>query len=497
MHVVSKSYYRSFLKDNAVVISGHVLVYLKGIILIPIIIKSAGASIYGGFVLLTSVLGIAYGISSFGTGFRLKRFMPSALSMAERSDLFYPQFLFNLLSILGFSTLFVLLEKPLNAYIFKNNITYSIWIIPLYLITYLLFSQGTNYFRYTNRIQYLTLVSICFPYLHIGFVLLCYYVINSISINILLGTYGLASLVIAIPIFWVILKEIGAKITFYTTTDFITDIKTGFPLVLGFIVDFVLAVSDRYVIAFYLTLSDVGYYTAGYVLGSLIVFIPKAMCTALPQLLCRALDNGNESAAHTMSNYALKIYLLVAIPFVFGGLALAKPVLIICTNADIAQNAFLVIPVVALGTLFYGLNLILSDVMFVCLKTKAIFKMNAIAALFNISANIILFHFYKNIMVAAVTTVLSYSIAFYYSYRIVIKDWPLSFYPGTIIKSIIASAAMCIMLFWLSAYFQIGDTFFMILGRVILGIIIYTLLLFALSTFTREETKYLKSIFLN
>ena len=48
---MSQSYYRSFIKDNAVVIVGHIVVYMKGIILMPIIIKTVGVTIYGGFVL--------------------------------------------------------------------------------------------------------------------------------------------------------------------------------------------------------------------------------------------------------------------------------------------------------------------------------------------------------------------------------------------------------------------------------------------------------------
>jgi len=97
-----QSLYRSFIKDNAIVLIGHILVYLKGIILMPIIIKTVGVTIYGGFTLLSSILGIAFGLSSFGAGFRARRFLPSAETMSARSDLFYPQFFFSLLSTIFF-----------------------------------------------------------------------------------------------------------------------------------------------------------------------------------------------------------------------------------------------------------------------------------------------------------------------------------------------------------------------------------------------------------
>ena len=59
--VMSQSYRRSFIKDNAIVIVGHLLVYMKGIILMPIIIKTVGVTIYGGFVLLFRFLGLFSG----------------------------------------------------------------------------------------------------------------------------------------------------------------------------------------------------------------------------------------------------------------------------------------------------------------------------------------------------------------------------------------------------------------------------------------------------
>lgn len=490
---MSQAYYKSFIKDNFIVICGVALVYMKGIILMPLIIKSVGVTIYGGFVLLTSILGIAFGISSFGADFKAKRFMPSAKNMAERGSLFYPQFFFNMLCIFILSLLFVLLEKQLKTHLFKNEIIFSIWIVPLYLVLYLLYSQGSDYFRYTSRVHYMTLAGLCFPYLHIGFILFYIYRYGSISINMLVITMALSAILIAIPSFFVIFRETGAKISFYNSKNLISDIKIGFPLILVNIVDFILAGSDRYLIAFYLTVSDVGYYTAGYVLGSLIVLIPKAMGTALPQLLSRAVDRGDESEAQRMLNYALKIFLLLAIPFIFGSMALSKPILTSLANQDVAQNSFLITPIVALGTLFYGLNLIISTVFFVRLKTHAIFKMNLFAALFNLLANFVLIYFFRNIIVAAITTFLSYFIAFLYVRKIVRKSWPVDFQPVTIAKSVAASAFMYGLLFWVSSKAEEVNSVTIVVGGLVLGIVAYFGGLFVLRTFSKKELQFVKS----
>ncbi len=492
---MSKSYSRSFIKDNTTVIIGHILVYMKGIILMPIIIKTVGVTVYGGFVLLSSVLGIVFGISSFGAGFRARRFLPSTSEMTTRGELFYPQFFFQMLSILSLSLLLVLFNRQLNIHFFKNEISYSVLIIPIYMISYFLYSQGSDYFRYTSRVHYMTAATLSFPYIHIGLILLFYYCYRYISINVLVMSQTISAFLIAAPCFWIIFREIGVKFSFYNLKGLVSDIKLGFPLVLGFIVDFILAGSDRYFIAFYMTVSAVGYYNPGYVLGSLIIFIPKAMGTALPQLLSKAVDNGDEQDAQRMLNYAIKIFLLLAIPFIFGSMVLSKPILALLANSEVAENAYLVTPIVALGTLFYGLNIILSNVLFVRMKTYAMFKMNFVAAVFNLVANLVLLYFFRNIIIAAVTTLASYFLAFLYVNKIIKKKeaWPIDSQCVIILKSVGASLLMCGLLFWFSLMTQGNASITLLGGKLALGIFAYVTGLFALRSFSRQELQFMKS----
>ena len=459
----------------------------------PIIIKTVGVTIYGGFVLLSSILGIVFGISSFGAGFKAKRFMPSAVDMIARRSLFYPQFFFQMLSILLLSLLLILLDRQINIYIFKNEIDYSVLIIPCFLILYVLYSQGSDYFRYTSRVHYMTAATLSFPYIHIGLILLFYYCYRYISINVLVMSHAASAFLIATPCFWIIFREIGVRFSFYSIKSLISDIKLGFPLVLGFIVDFILAGSDRYFIAFYLTVSAVGYYNPGYVLGSLIIFIPKAMGTAMPQLLSKAVDSNKENEAQRMLNYSIKFFLLMAIPFIFGSMILGKPILTLLANSEVAENAYLVTPIVALGTLFYGLNIILSNALFVRLKTFAIFKMNLFASVFNLLANLILLYFFRNIIVAAITTFVSYFIAFIYITKIVKVDWLVDFQPVTILKSVGASSFMIALLFWASLKAGGGSSVGMLAGELILGVVAYIGGLFILGTFSKKELQFMKS----
>ncbi len=490
---MTKPYYRSFIKDNSTIIIGNMLVSLKGIILMPIIIKTVGVTVYGGFVLFMSLLGIVFGISSFGAGFRAQRYLPSTGDMPARRKFFYRQFFFQMLSILFLSLLLMLLNRQINIYIFKNEISYSILIIPLYLFCHFLYSQGYFYFRYTSRISYMTVAGISYPYIFIGLILLFFYFYRYMNLNTLVMCQIFASFLIAIPCFWIIFSELGPRFSFYNIKDLISDIKIGFPIVLGVIVDFILAGSDRYFIAFYLTVAAVGHYNPGYVLGSLIIFVPKAMGGAIPQLISKAVDNDNEYDAQRMLNYALKIFLLLAIPFIFGSMILSKPILTLLANIEVAEKAYLITPIVALGTLFYGLNITLSQALFVRLKTYEMFKMNLLASAFNLLANLIALYFFKNIIVAAITTFLSYFIAFIYVYKIVIKDWPVDFQPILIVKSLTASLFMATLLFWISLKSRGGISVSMLAVEMVLGIVVYIASLLILGTFSKKELRFVKN----
>lgn len=494
---MSNAYAKSFIKDNGIIIFGNVLNYMKSIILMPLLIKTVGVTIYGGFVLFVSLLGIVIGVSSLGAGFRAQRFLPSTVDRTARHALFFPQFYFQFASILCLSLILILLCIPIDKYIFKGAVSYHILVIPVYLVCIFLFAQSTNYFRYTSRILYMTVGGILFAFLDIAFILAYFYLVGYLSINILVLSQALSGLIIAAPCLWLIYKEIGIRPSFYKNIrDLISDIKIGFPLVVNYLIDFVLAGSDRYLIAFYMTVSAVGYYNPGYTLGSLILFIPKAMGGAMPQLLARAVDSNSDDEGKRMLNYAIKFFLLAAIPFIFGCIVLSRPILTLLANEEVARNAYLVTPVVALGALFYGLNQILSNVLFVRFKTDKLAKMNFFASFISVTLNFILIYFFRNIIVAAITSLVSFFMAFIYISGVVRRDgWHIDFQPVTIVKSISAAILMCLVLSGFSTLFDSISRIGFVLIAVMIGIAAYTCGLFILGTFSRKELQFVRSCF--
>jgi O-antigen/teichoic acid export membrane protein len=488
------SNYRAFIKNNLIVLSGHLLIYAQGVILMPIIIKTIGVKVYGGYGILITIVGFVMGISSFGVGFRRSRFLPSASDRENRQALFYPQFYFHFASLMLLSVGLILLFPILDKSFFKGDVSFAIWLVVPYFIFNLLYSQTTDYFRYTHRINYFNSFTVSYAFLNITFIILLFSLNYRLTINALFTVQIVSSMLVAVPLTIKMIRELRFRFAIPNLEDLLRDIKLGFPLVLVYIVDFILNSSDRYVIAAFISITAVGYYNSAYALGSFIVLLPKISGVVLPPLIFKAVDAGNEAEARTMVNYTIKFYLLAAIPFVVGSAVMSKPILTLLANKEVADSAFLVTPVVALGTLFYGLNIILSNVLFVRLKTAVMFKMNFIAAIMNLGINLLIFYFIRNILVAAISTFLSYFVAFIFVHRMVAIEWPIDYDFKTIIKSMVAALVMGVVLSLALGLGTGAQRFSYVVGEIIIGLSIYCVAIFLLKTFSPHEWLHLKKL---
>jgi O-antigen/teichoic acid export membrane protein len=491
--VTSARFTTSFVRDNAVVLAGTLLAYGQGIVLMPVIIKNVGSETYGGFVVLSSILSVVFGLSSLGIGYTAARMMPSTADVDERRRLYIPQFAFQLSSICVLSILLLLIDGPIRTFVFKNQLEYSPMVVPAYLLSYVLYAQSGSYFRFTSRLAVMTTAGLAFPILNIAIVLGVLYFDRGITINLLVLAQAAAAFLVALPMAWTIRREIGMRLSLGARAALVADWKLGFPLVLNFVVDFLLAASDRWIISVYMGLSAVAYYYPAYVIGSLIMFVPRAMSTTLPQLLARAVDGNQEIEAQRMLDYAIRIFLLLALPFIVGCMVLGRPLLRILGNEDVAQGGHAVVPIVAVGAVFFGLSLLLSNVLFVRRRPAAIFRMNTLAAAVNVLWNLVLLYFVRDILVAAWSTLAGYVIAFGYVLRSLGADWRIDWHPQVIVKSMIASAVMGGVLVALRLSLAESDTVAMIALEIVIGAATYGCALMAVGGVSAKEIAFMKA----
>lgn len=460
----------------------------------PIIIKTVGVTIYGGYILLISAIGFIFGISSLGVGFKYKRYFPASAGNESRRKLFYPQFLFQLMSVFLLSLLIVSFNRSIKNWLFANKIEFMIILVPLLLLFNMFFSQSTDYFRYSGRMGYFNFTTVAMPYVSIGIVVIFLYSFRSIDVNLLVLSQILAMLLLSLPLMLKIFREIGFCLSAIKVDDLLADMKLGFPLTLTNVTNFILRSSDRYVIAFFISVTAVGYYSPAYTLGSLIIFFPMVSGVVLPPLLSKAVDNGRKQEAQVMVNYTIMGFLLISIPFVTGSYVLGRPILNLLANADVAEKAYLIVPVIAIGTIFYGLNVILNNVLFVQMRTKTMFWINTMVAIINLVLNLVLIYVFRNIMIAALSALISYCISFIIMYRIISNFWKVGFNQTAIMKSISASILMMVSMLWVFSYILNKRQPVYILCEIVFGGLVYLALLFIFRVFSDKELTFLKKI---
>jgi O-antigen/teichoic acid export membrane protein len=483
--------YRKFIKDNLIVVIGHILIYAKGIILLPILIKNIGTGFYGDYIILMTGIGFICGISSFGAGFKFRRFIPSAETVVERRNLFYCPLFFWLISTLAISLVLIVSGNFIKTTVFKGGINFSMYLVVLILIFYVFYSLSTDFFRYTHRMNYFAAATTSQPYLMILLTVAAVCILNKKTLDSLLLAYLVTLIVISVPLLVIIFREIRFGVFGFRVKTIVEDIRLGFPLVLSYVLDFILSGSDKYVIAVFMTTTAVGCYSPACTLGSLVILLPKVFGVVLPPLLSNAADSGRDNEIKTLVNYSIKIFLLIGIPFTAASFVLSKPLLEVFANKQVADAAYLATPIVAAGILFYGLNLILSNVLFVQLKTRIMFAVNILSAGLNLLLNIVFIYLFKSILVAAVTTLVSYMVSFVVLNLQMKQYLRVSYDLPVVLKCSISSVLMGFILHWVRLTFGGGSgTLFL---SMLVGIITYIAFLFAFRTFSTKELNFVRS----
>jgi len=307
-------------RNQTWILASHVLVYARGLILLPVLIKTLGPGVYGSLILLLATAEVIYGISSLGLDYRFCREMPSTTGRTAKRALFYGQFWPHALLVLVAITL--ILAASSTGFSILPEVDAG-WLIALLLVANFCYDKLTDYLGYTDRQGWLAVALTAAPYLNIAIVLVSL-LLTQVTLSHLVWISAAVQIATALPILVLLLTEIGVTVRLPAISELSGNVRLGFPLVCAYMVDFILGTSDRFVIAHFMGPEAVGYYSPAYALGSLIILVPKALGIVLPPALSREFDAGNLEQVDKVVNAALQAYLTIAIPFILCAIVVGK-----------------------------------------------------------------------------------------------------------------------------------------------------------------------------
>lgn len=420
-----------------------VLVHLRGLIVMPILIKMAGETVFGAFVLVGSFITFIHGISGLGVYYSYWRSLPAAEGRTERRRLLMPQLSFRLVLTTVLCIAFIAFEEQTAHLLMLDALPFNGWLAAAWLLALLMLDQSTNYYRYTERMTVVNLVTIGHFFLYITAIVWAAGAFGALSLNLLLLLQSSAILVVAVPVLvFGVLRETGVERPRMPVGAFIGQARLGLPMTLEFVIDFLLAAGDRYIITFFLTVTAVGAYQPAYQIAAVLSFVPKVIGMVLPPQLSRLVDLGDKAEANRLLRLCLRLHVIIAVPFVIGALMVGPSLVQLLANSAVAEASRWVTPLIALGMAFYGVILLVSYIAFVLGQTWRIMRANIIAVGLNLALNIAFLTMIPDIAVVALATMLSYAVAAVYCVVAVRPHWSIPFEPALMVRCLAAGGLM-------------------------------------------------------
>lgn len=420
-----------------------VLISLSSLIRAPLIINKIDISTYGVYVLIISSVPIAISLLSFGSGFLSRRYLPNCDNRKQKEDLFIPQFYFRLSIILLVCIISLIFSELIEFSVIPNK--FYLRVTVLFFLLYYFFEQIADYFRYTHRIKLSSLMGLAYNYIIITLIYIFSFLDLIKTNNSLIVIHIISLLVILLPAYAKGLSEIKFSPKRYNGSgELKKDIKIGFPLILNNLNESVINIGDRYILGFLISTAAVGFYTPAYAIGSLLLILARVSTGVLPPIISKLFDEQKKDTIATILTLFTKFYLTISLGFFAGCLFYGFDFLEIYINRQFANNATTVLAIISFSSVFSGMNYIFSNIFYVELKTKFMLIVNLSGTVFNVIANIILILIFDNIMVAAITTLLTFLIVFTIYFLNVKSYLYLRFSTISILKILIPSLVIII-----------------------------------------------------
>jgi len=468
---------KTFIRRLGLVGFSQTFVSLKGLIYLPILTRNLGASDYGVWALILVTFAVLQPFIILGLNSPILRFLASQKKEKIVQGVITVVIVVLLTGTIASIILFLssdiiainILKEPSAAYIIKIAAPF---VILDSLNTIILGS-----FRVFGMIKKLALVSIVKTFLEIGLIML--FILFGFG---LIG--AILSLMIAAVISLIIMLFFIFSYAGVPRPDFLLlkpYLLFGIPLIPITLAQFVIEISDRYVVGFFMGAEKVGIYSAAYGIG----IIPLGLSTYLVFLLGPTVydlyDKGKIDKVKMYLSYSWKYLLMLSIPSAFGLSILAKSLLLNLTTTKFVSDGIYIIPLVVVSIVFYGMEQIFGVSLWIFKRRRIFFIAFVCAAVTNFTLNIIFVPRY-GVIAAAVTTLIAYIILTvitgYSSRRHFSFDLHLRF----TMKCIIASIGMTFCIWILNPIHIIS-----IVISIILGIIIYFCLLLLLKGFKKKE----------
>jgi O-antigen/teichoic acid export membrane protein len=456
---------------------GEILIAVGGFISFPIYTRMLTIEEYGIMSLVTITLAIFEAL--FSAGFRpaSQRFF-SQYTNKNQFQQFYSTIILSSLAFGMFGTLSVFLLSRLLSFLgILSNDIYNILTLASLLIGIRIMAQIIGcFFRAREEAGIYSFFAVLTKYVRMSlaiiFVTVFLYGLFGFFVGIIVGEF----VVLCFYAFYMI-QKMGSPTGNYSTVLLKEMISYGLPIVFSGYALLILRLGDRYLVGYFLSVSDVANYSVPYNLCDYITgIIVTAFQFAFFPMIMNLWNQGKHAQVDLQVRSAIRYYCMIALPMIFGTIALGDQLIVFFASEKYSGTSH-ILPYVIIGVMLQGLFLPLMIGLHFSKKTQVMLKLSWWAAFLNITMNIILIPA-MGILGAAIATLFSYvalliagAITSSKYFKVKIPWHPISNY-------FLSAIAMFLFVKILEGYALSDHLFSLILS----GVLAYSLILISIDT---------------
>lgn len=296
------------------------------------------------------------------------------------------------------------------------------------------------------------------------------------------GAYGnlhgmfLGTLIVGLPLLIVTLRNISPA---WHWKHIRHALAFTLPLIPHMLSLWILNLSDRWILQYYVSLTEIGIYSFGYLFGSIIQIIALSVSEAISPYYYRVA--GEHTQAQVLLTRLATYYMAIVIWAAVGLVAMAREVISLIAMRPEYHAAATVIPWVVLGCVARGFYFIFIGAVYHAKSLTLLPVITIVAGLVNIGLNLLLVPLW-GIIAAAITTFIAYVLQAILIYWLAQRSFPLRYeYQRLIVISLLG-----LVWGWPLCSFVLPNVWMSLMVKLMLALT-FPLALIALRFFTAEE----------
>ena len=486
--VREKNVIRGFVKDLLKYLPAQIVPAIAGMIVIPVITRLFPPADYGNYVLVIATVSVLTTIVGW-LSMSIIRFYPACERDGRLPELYGTVIKWLLISVITLAAIFSGIIFAAKAKL-GDQLYYLMLIGTLVFVLSATFQTLQQVLRARRQVGWYSSFSIWQSVAGLGIGIALVMAFRFDIEGLLWGS--VLSTVVVLPLFWKLAIRGGSWQT-GVSIDLTKEMaKYGFPLVVANLAAWILSLSDRYILEFSRGAHEVGIYSASYAISekSILLLVSLFYLTSRPVGISIWEREGKERSQEFTSKLT-RYYLMICLPAVIGISVLAKPVTYILTGSGYHEG-FRIMPLVALGGFFLGLQQKFQLGLIYHKKTRLIMYCIVASGLLNLGLNFLLVPRY-GYMAATITTVISYAFLLVAMMTISRRYFVWRFPLKSLGKIALASGAMGAVVYPTGNSLT-SSTLINLIAGIFIGVVVYSLILFLLREPQKEEIQALSEL---